>query len=251
VQPSFKNNRPEALEERLRHEVAGIIPCYNAGDRLVKVVQRVIPLLDKVIVVDDGSTDGGVAALGALPVQLVRFPKNRGKGHALLEGMRAALTDDRIRTLCTLDADGQHNPAEVPGLYAAYLRDDADLLIGARVFDAVKVPWPSRIGNKMTIALSSRLIGARLPDTQCGFRLLSRRFAREVVDTVAGGRYETEMEIVVRAVRRGYRVSSAPIATIYEEGNRSSHFRKGRDSLLVIHRLIRAAAARDKENPLC
>jgi glycosyltransferase involved in cell wall biosynthesis len=244
------NASAEPLEETLRRRVAAVIPCYNAGGRLLPVVENTLAWIDRVIVVDDGSTDGSMAGIQDLPVERVTFSRNRGKGHALIAGMRAALAHREIEALCTLDADGQHDPGELPGLYAAFLRDEADLLIGARVFDAEKVPWPSRLGNKMTIALSRRLIGARLPDTQCGFRLISRRFAEEIVEMVAGGRYETEMEIVVRAVRRGYRVSTSPIATIYEEGNRSSHFRKCRDSLRVIHRLIRAATTQDKGNPL-
>ena len=88
------------------------------------------------------------------------------------------------------------------------------------------------------------LLGRRLPDTQCGFRVLSRRFAEAVVSEVAGGRYETEMEIIVKALREGYTVGHSPIRTLYEAGNPSSHFHKLRDSFLIYVRLLRTVLRR-------
>jgi len=78
-----------------------------------------------------------------------------------------------------------------------------------------------------------------VPDTQSGYRLHGRRFLQNVLPTLAGGRYETEMELLVRAVRGGYRVVASPIRTIYEEGNASSHFGKVRDSARIYARLFR------------
>ncbi len=226
--------------DRLRRVVAGIVPCYNAGARVRPVVERLTSLLEQVIVVDDGSTDGAVEALRDLPVHILTFPKNRGKGHALLAGFRQALATPDVEAVCVLDADGQHNPEEIPRLFDVFHRETADLVIGSRTFNERLVPWRSRFGNRVTVAITAWLLGRRLEDTQCGFRLLSRRFTEAVTASVAGGRYETEMEIVVKAIREGYRVASAPITTIYEEGNKSSHFNKLRDSFLIYTRLFRA-----------
>jgi len=230
----------EISADRLRRVVAGVVPCYNAGARVRPGVERLTRLLEQVIVVDDGSTDGAVEALRDLPVHILTFPKNRGKGHALLAGFRQALTAPNLEAVCVLDADGQHNPEEIPRLFEVFLRESADLVIGSRTFDERLVPWRSRFGNRVTVAITDWLLGWRLEDTQCGFRLLSRRFVEAVTASVAGGRYETEMEIVVKAIREGYRVTSAPITTIYEEGNKSSHFNKLRDSFLIYARLFRA-----------
>lgn len=210
-----------------------LIPCFNAGSRIAEVARSARTVLDNVLVVDDGSTDGGTDNLAEIAVNVLRFPENRGKGYALIEGFRAALGDPDVSCVVTLDADGQHDPREVPGLLKAFLEEDADLVIGARSFDRKQVPWASRIGNCLTRILTGMLFGVRLSDTQSGFRVHSRRLAEHIVQSVEGGRYETEMTIVLMAVRGGYRLVSHPIATIYEPGNRSSHFRKVRDSWRV------------------
>jgi len=85
-----------------------------------------------------------------------------------------------------------------------------------------------------------------LEDTQSGYRILSRRFAETVVREVPGGRYETEMAILALAIRGGFAVTSTPIKTIYERGNATSHFRKGRDSWLIYRTLIGAALKRQR-----
>jgi len=221
--------------------LAVLIPCYNAGKRLRPVLERVLAVLPTVILVNDGSTDGCTEGLDDLPLHRVEFPRNRGKGHALLEGFRAALENDAVQAVCVVDADGQHNPDELQRLYEAFRREDADLVIGSRVFTGQHVPWASRFGNTTTIAVTTLLLGQRLPDTQSGFRLHSRRFLESVLETVAPGRYETEMEILVKAVREGFRVLSVPIETIYEPGNPSSHFGKVQDSIRIYARLFKAS----------
>jgi glycosyltransferase involved in cell wall biosynthesis len=230
-------------------DVAVVVPCYNAGSRLVTVVERALAWAGRVWVVDDGSTDGAPwrAALEALPgrsglkpdpLQVIAFPKNRGKGAAILAGFRAALGIPGITCIIVLDADGQHDPDEIPALYEAFTREEADLVIGARMFDRARVPWRSWFGNTVTSMVTAWLFGRRLPDTQSGFRLHSRRFAEDVVRTIPEGRYETEMAIVAKAIREGYTVASVPIRTIYEPGNPSSHFRKVRDSFRVYRTLF-------------
>ena len=198
----------------------------------------------RVVVVDDGSTDGAVEALALPQVEVLRLPRNRGKGHAIVEGLKAALARPGLEAVCLMDADGQHDPADIPGLVAAFQRESADLVIGQRRFDGTPVPWRSRFGNRVTARVTRLLLGRDLPDTQCGFRVLSPRFARAVVDRVAGGRYETEMEMIVLAVRGGFTLAYAPVRTVYEPGNRSSHFRKVRDSVRIYVRLARALLGR-------
>ena len=223
--------------------VAVVIPCFNAGPRLHPVVTRMAQLVEHVIVVDDGSTDGSASAAGE-HAHLVRLDINQGKGAALLAGFRVALTLPGMTCVCTCDADGQHDPDELPGLYRAFVDSTADLVIGSRTFGARHVPWPSRLGNKLTIFITAWLLGERLPDTQSGYRLHSRRLVEDLVKTISGGRYETEMEVVIRAFRGGYRVVAAPISTIYETGNQSSHFHKIWDSLRIYRKLLTAALRR-------
>ena len=218
--------------------VVAIVPCFNAGDRVVPVVEGVLQHLDRVIVVDDGCTDGCLDGLPESGVERVEHGVNQGKGHAILSGIAHALADPAVEVICLLDADGQHNPDELPNLVQSQAAHEADLVIGSRVFDGKKVPLRSRFGNKVTVMVTSTLVGRRLPDTQSGYRLLSRAFATAVRDEVQGGRYETEMEIIVKAIREGYAIHPEPITTIYEAGNASSHFHKLRDSFLIYRRLL-------------
>jgi glycosyltransferase involved in cell wall biosynthesis len=233
-------NESQSVAEALRTQVAVVIPCYNAGPRVHRVVERVLSLIGHVVVVNDGSTDGATQTLHALPIRLITFAENRGKGFALLEGFRAALELPDISCVAVVDADGQHDPAEIPSLYHAWATQHADLAIGARRFDRRSVPWRSRFGNRLTVAVTAWLLRQRFPDTQSGFRLHSRPFLEDVIATIPGGRYETEMAILVKAIRERRGIVSVPIRTIYEEGNPSSHFRPVRDSFRVYRALFRA-----------
>ena len=232
----------------LRRRLAAVVPCYNAGGRVRGVVEGLAARLDHVVVVDDGSTDGSGASLDGLPARLVTFPENRGKGFAMLAGFEAALEDPDVHCVAIVDADGQHDPGELPQLYATFVREDADLVIGSRTFDMAHVPLRSRFGNKTTATVTRLLLGKSIPDTQSGFRLHSRRLLEYLLGILVGGRYETEMEILVEAVKGGYTVFPAPIQTIYEEGNPSSHFNKIADSFRIYRRLV-ATALRRRPKP--
>lgn len=227
----------------MRDALAVLVPCYNAGARLAPVVAGLQRHVGTIILVDDGSTDAATSAHAAETI-LVRFPENRGKGHALLAGFERALAEPAVTAVAVVDADGQHDPDELPRLYAAFRESGAGLVIGTREFDAAHVPWRSRIGNKTTRALTRILLGQPIADTQSGYRIHSRALTETIVAQVAGGRYETEMDILVTAVRSGFDVVSVPIRTIYEAGNPSSHFDKYRDSARIYRRLFRAALRR-------
>lgn len=221
------------------------IPVFNGGVRVAPVVQAATEHAAAVVVVDDGSTDGAAEeAVAGLSkggsTWRIAFSANRGKGHAVRAGLSALLERESLSCLAVLDADGQHDPHELPRLFARFEKLQADLLIGARRFEGPRVPWGSVVGNKTTRWVTRWWLGWDLPDTQSGYRLHSRSFAEKVVREIAGGRYETEMEILVMALAGGYKVASEPIRTIYEPGNPASHFRKLSDSVRIYTRLIRS-----------
>lgn len=240
---------PDAMAAVMRHRLAVVVPCYNAGHRVRPVVERLLAHVDRVIVVDDGSTDGAAQSLSDLPIHLVTFAQNQGKGKALLAGFRAGLDAPGVDCVAVVDADGQHDPAELERLYTAFRDEGADLVVGSRTFELARVPWRSRFGNVLTRSLTGWVLGQKLPDTQSGYRLHSRRLLEDLVWTISGGRYETEMEILIVAVRHGYKVVPVPIETIYEEGNPSSHFNKLRDSYLIYRRFLVTALKTRKRRP--
>lgn len=221
--------------------LAAVVPCYNAGPRLVPVITRLCSLLDHVVIVDDGSTDGAVAAVEASGAQILTFSENRGKGHAILDGFRAALANPEVTAVCVVDADGQHDPGELPRLYEEFVRQRADLVIGGRRFDRENVLWRSRFGNRLTALVTAWLLKQAVPDTQSGFRVHSRQLAEDVLASVTGGRYETEMEILLKTVRAGYKLVTVPVQTIYETGNPSSHFKRLSDSARIWYTMFAAA----------
>lgn len=224
--------------EILAH-IAIVIPCYNAGDRLRTVVARLADYPGPVVVVDDGSTDGSFDGIAHPRLRLLTFDANRGKGAALLAAFRAVLDMPDVQAAVVVDADGQHNTDELPKLVTVYEETGAELVIGERRFSSRHVPWASWLGNTLTRRLTALLLGRDLPDTQSGFRLHARPLLTEIVEVLPPGRYETEMAILVRAVKKGYHVASTPVDTLYEPGNASTHFRKIRDSFRVWRMLFR------------
>lgn len=224
-----KPNTPK-LDER---GLAVVVPCYNAGDRVRRVIESLRQQTARVLVIDDGCSDGCTDGLADLGAQVIRLDPNQGKGFAMLRGFKEALSDAAVEYVAVVDADGQHDAAELPRLLDAAIEAKADLLVGSRTFDGPEVPSRSRIGNKMTAFITKLLYGHAIGDTQSGYRLHSRRFLEDVLENLDGGRYETEMAILVKAMREDYRVATAPIQTIYEDDNASSHFNKLRDSFRI------------------
>ena len=233
-------------QKSLQKNVVVVIPCFNAGNRLGGAVQGALAQVERVIVVDDGSPDRFMEGIKGMTVQTVTFDEKRGKGHALIVGIRAALELQDVAVIALMDADGQHDATELPGLYQCFQSEQADLVIGTRCFDRQQVPWRSRFGNQMTVWVMDILCGRHLPDTQCGFRLLSPRFARTFVERIPGGRYETEMRMLLLAIREGFHIVSSPVATLYEPGNPSSHFRKVRDSFSIYWALLQNVLSHER-----
>ncbi len=227
--------KPQSLDDK---DLAVVVPCYNAGDRVRPVVESLLQESSRVYVIDDGSTDGCTEGLAELGATVVRLDPNQGKGFAMLRGFQEALADPEIEYIAIVDADGQHDTSELPWLLGAATTEDADLLIGSRTFDGPEVPWRSRFGNKLSAFVTKVLYGRAIGDTQSGYRIHSRRFVIDVLATLQGGRYETEMAILAIALRGDYRVVTAPIQTIYEDDNASSHFNKLRDTFRIARVLL-------------
>ena len=221
--------------------VCAIIPCYNVGSRCIPVIQEAGRHVGRVLAIDDGSTDATRASIRQSGAELVAFERNRGKGFALLEGFSAALRDERIRVIITLDGDGQHDPREIPTLLAAFSAQAGDLIIGARAGPWKAMPLKRRLANRCSSFLISRLCGQRLPDSQSGFRLIGRADLERLLPSLRPGRYETETQMLILASRLGLRISSVPIATIYSERtNAVSSFHPLRDTALVARVICQA-----------
>ncbi len=203
---------------------AVLIPVYNHAERVMSVIERAVALGWPVWVVDDGSTDGTKAALArAEGITVLRHEKNLGKGAALLTGF-AAMAGEADWAV-TLDADGQHDPEDVPGMIRAIPPGLRPIIIGRRE-DMVggDVPWTSRFGRGFSNFWVRVAGGPVLSDTQSGMRIYPLPEALGL--GVRARRFQFEVEILVQAWRRGIPILEAPVGVSYTPGmERVSHFR--------------------------
>lgn len=228
------------------HRVCAVIPCYNVAPACETIIRQATACADHVLVVDDGSRDRTADVLKRLVqnhggrVEVLTFRQNRGKGCALIAAFRHALANGTFDVIVTLDGDGQHRPEDIPRLVAAMEREQSDCAIGERRKVGV-MPLRSRLGNTLTTGLLHAFFPNGPTDTQSGFRGFSARFLAEIVRQIRGGRYETELEILLLALRQRRRISTIEIPTIYLERNRLSHFRPIVDSWRIYRSLFRAS----------
>jgi len=221
-----------------------VIPAYQPEARLVALVDELLASPCRaVLVVDDGSALASAPVFEALAqrdrVTVLRHAVNLGKGAALKTAFNHALVHfPDLLGVVTLDADGQHLPADVRAVGDALVANPAALVLGARSFAGKDVPLRSGFGNMLTGWIFRLLIGQKLRDTQTGLRGISPALMRDLM-TLPTSRYEFELDMLITAATAHIAVVEVPIATVYEEGNRSSHFNPLRDSFRIYFVFLR------------
>lgn len=190
--------------------VLALIPAYNEATRIAPVIAGTLPQLP-VLVVDDGSRDDTAVVAKRAGATVIGQQPNQGKGQSLKAGFRWALARDYTAVL-TLDADGQHEPAEIATFLDCYRETAADLVIGARDFR--RMPAIRRLANFLGSKLLSWAMRYKVVDNQSGYRLLSRRMIEATLESTQGG-FEFEVEMIITCVNHGYRLEWVPIQTIY------------------------------------
>ncbi len=215
-----------------------MIPAFNASLSIGSVVAAARRHLERVIVVDDGSADGTAARAREAGAEVIRHPVNRGKGAALataFEHLRSA-TPPLVAAI-TLDADGQHDPDDIPSFIALHRRDRPAIIVGSRDRHFAEMWGPRRALNRFSSAALRFFAGADLPDTQSGFRLYDARF----LDTtrLEGRRYEAEMEALMQAAAMRLPIASVPIRLRVADGRATSHYRPLRDTFRIVGTVLR------------
>lgn len=199
------------------HHCAAVIPCFNEAPHIEAVIAEVRRYLPCIMVVDDGSTDGTGRKAVAAGAEVIRQERNGGKGCALRAGWRHARQLGFTWALM-MDGDGQHGPGDIPKFFASAGTTGATLVVGNRMGNAAAMPWLRRQVNRWMSRRLSMLSGARLPDSQCGFRLA--HLGTLAALPLAGRRFEIESETLLAFLAAGQAVEFVPIEVIYES-NRS------------------------------
>lgn len=192
-------------------ECAAVIPCLDEAATIAKVIQGLLPFLSRVLVIDDGSSDGTMLAAQTAGAQVLRHENNRGKGHALYTGL-SQLHSQGLPYALTLDGDGQHSPTHLPSFFACAQTTQADLVIGNRMGQAQAMPWLRRSVNRRMSQILSRRTGRLIPDSQCGFRLF--RLEPWASLHLEAGRFEVESAMLVAAADAGWRIEFVPVSVI-------------------------------------
>jgi dolichyl-phosphate beta-glucosyltransferase len=202
-------------------ELSLVIPAFNEGQRIGPTLRRAHQFLAahparfEILVVDDGSTDDTVALVTALAAELPGLrvlcsPANRGKGHAVRLGMRAATGQVRLFS----DADGSTPIEELDPLLRA-LAAGADVAIGSRYLAASRVtrpqPWFRRVWSRLANRVVQRLLLPGVADTHCGFKAFTGAAAEQIFGACTVDGWSFDLEVLARARAHGLRIEEVPV----------------------------------------
>lgn len=190
-----------------------VIPAYNEG----KTIGHIVSQLDKrgfrVIVIDDGSKDNTIVEANKFGAEIIAHTKNTGKGRCIREGLEYAL-ENNCEAVITMDGDGQHSFNDIDKFIEEYKKSGSDMILGNRLHNPKKMPFIRRCANLCMSFIISFLITERIEDSQCGYRFISRRGIEKM--KLNTEKYEIESEMIMEAKRRGLKISSVNIDSIYE-----------------------------------
>jgi glycosyltransferase involved in cell wall biosynthesis len=215
--------------------ILAAMAAYNEAGHVATVVEQARRYVHEVLVVDDGSTDdtAGVAELAG--ARVIRHDHNRGKG-AALQTILAEARNSNPDVLVLLDADGQHDPDDIPAVIEPISRG-FDLVIGSRMAQDQKTPPYRRIGRTVLLHFARLASQTRITDSESGFRALSPRAIDELRLTSRG--FAVESEMITLAALKKLRITEVPITNIYTiDGSTLHPIRHGIDVLSGILLMI-------------
>ena len=196
-----------------------LIPAYNEEASIGLLIDRVKERGVSVIVVDDGSADGTYETARSKADIALRNDKNLGKGSSIRRGIFFLLKNINFDYLVTMDADGQHSPLDLDKFFKEADKG-ADFVIGNRMCAPDGMPFIRVVTNRFMSFVVSKIANQRIPDTQCGFRMV-KRDVLESID-ITTNKFEIESEIIIKAAREGFVIKSVPIESIYFKGHSSN-----------------------------
>jgi glycosyltransferase involved in cell wall biosynthesis len=205
---------------------AALVPAYQAESTVAAVVRGIRESVSHVLVVDDGSSDRTAAEAESAGAEVLRRGRNGGKGAAVRTGLEHLLATDATH-VAFVDADGQHDPADLPQLLEA-ARNGAKFVIGSRMAETEAIPAYRYRTNEIGSRILTRMTGLEVEDAQSGYRVVSSDVLRRLALNARG--YIIETEILLKAARYVDRFTHVPIRAIY---GGHSHYRPFRDTWII------------------
>lgn len=228
----------------MSYAATALIPSFEPTEILPRIASVLKAAGFSVVVVDDGSGAGysDIFTQTEQYATVLAYDVNRGKGYALKTGLKYISghcgKDDII---VTVDSDGQHGTDDIRGVADAAAAQPGTLVLGVRNFGS-NTPLRSLFGNTVTRLVYRLSTGCRVSDTQTGLRAFGAGMLPFML-SVSGDRYEYEMNVLMEAARQDVPMTERPIATIYTDGNKGSHFRTVRDSARIYANILKFAAS--------
>ena len=195
-----------------RMKICIIIPMLNEARTIGQLVQAVRAKGLDVVVIDDGSTDGGGAIAQAKGAVVITHEQRKGKGASLQDGFNYAVTH-QYEGVVTMDGDGQHAVEDLDGFLNKARQFPQDIISGTRMNNCENMPWLRRRTNQFMSWLISVVCKQNIPDTQCGYRYISCKVLKEI--RLVCKDFEIESEVLIQASRKGFKVYAVPVKTIY------------------------------------
>lgn len=188
-----------------------VIPAYNEERYIAPLLNNLPAITREIVVIDDGSKDATYQIVQKMGIPVIH-QHHQGKGAALKTGFKYAI-EKGYEWVIIIDGDGQHDWKDIYGFIEAISKGNSDMIIGSRMADITTMPVLRRVTNQFMSTLLSKIIGSNIADTQCGFRAINSKVFKNVV--LETSHYDTESEILIKAGRAKYNISSIPIKTIY------------------------------------
>ena len=189
-----------------------LIPSYNEARNIGAITKELKSRSLAVYVVDDGSVDGTADIAKGQGAVVITHDRNRGKGASLIDGFDRVLKDG-FDAVLVMDGDGQHATGDVDNFFKKMAETGADIVIGNRMLDTVSMPAIRNITNRIMSRVISNMSGQKIPDTQCGFKLIKRNVLESIKFEFSN--FEIESEIILKAARMGFKIESVPVKTVY------------------------------------
>ena len=194
--------------------IIAVIPAFNEATRVAGVIEDAKKYADRVVVVDDGSTDETASVAGREGALVLRHIQNGGAGAATMTGIEAARALGAT-IIITLDADGQHDPADIPLLLKPVQDGNADIVFANRFGQRNRIPFIRRVANGIGNVVTFLTTGKWVSDSQCGFKVLGPRSVAEIDLRMSG--FEFCSEIVRECVQHKWRAAQIPTKVLYSE----------------------------------